>query len=100
MNAELKSKVESYLKNTSGRKTIGRELILELISYIQSLNIDDNINKLKTLEADLKLERESVKRLITSINKLEETKQNQKILISFLFVGIIALALAFIATII
>ena len=100
MNAELKSKVDSYLKNTVGRKTIGRELILELISYIQSLNIDDNINKLKTLEADLKLERESVKRLITSINKLEKTKQNQKILISFLFVGITALTLAFIATII
>lgn len=100
MNAELKSKVESYLKNTSGRKTVGRELILELISYIQSLNIDDNVNKLKTLEADLKLERESVKRLITSIDKLEKTKQNQKILISFLFVVITALALAFIATIV
>ena len=100
MNAELKSKVESYLKNTSGRKTIGRELILELISYIQSLNTDDNINKLKTLEAELKLESASVKRLITSINKLEKTKQNQKILISFLFVVITALALAFIATIV
>lgn len=100
MNAELKSKVDSYLKNTVGRKTIGRELILELISYIQSLNIDDNINKLKTLEAELKLERASVKRLITSINKLEKTKQNQKILISFLFVVITVLALAFIATIV